>query len=436
MACHHLSERPSRLHPLGRLTRLGFTVSLFCWTALTGCARKTDTGAGDWRAEIDSVGTTVTVRTVSGSVWGAFPALIEEASIGTADGEEAYLLGEVTGLAISDGRILILDASVPTVRMYDRNGHHFRDIGRGGSGPGEFQLPWSLEVDPPTGLIFVRDEMQARINVYLADGEFLQQIRLAHGLMTSIPMVISGDGLVFTPILLRLPTGLRDAWAAYSFEGAADDTVAAPVSAYAAPELEYLDDEGEPFTTVVPFSPEHLWTLTPDLAVAHGVSDAYRLEIRHRDGRVTVIERTVEPVPIEPEEQDWYRRRLTARIRRTDPGWNWRGEPIPDSKPFFDDLVPDREGRLWVLRRGPGIRLEEGNAAAETYDEFVAAPCWRESWTFDVFEVSGRFLGSVTVPDGFRSFPQPDIVGDRILCLVHDENDVPRVKRFRLDLER
>ncbi len=402
--------------------------------SLGGCTRGPDTSSGDWRAAIDSTGPVTTVRTLGGSVWGEGVRLIEDASIGLSEGEEPYLLGEVSGIAMADGRILILDLSVPVLRMYDRNGRHFRDIGGRGSGPGEFQMPWSLAVDPATGLIFVRDEMQARINVYLADGSFLEQIRLNHGIMTTTPLLISHSGLLYTPILIRTGTGVRDAYAGYYRDGTVGDTLTAPELDLTVPELEYLDDEGEPFTTTVPFSPEAHWTLTPDPAVVCGTADTYRFEIRRRDGRTTVIERAVDPVPLDPTEREWYRRRLTARIHRTDPGWSWRGEPIPGVKPFFDDLVPDHEDRIWVLRRGAGIHLATGNEDAQDYTEFLERPCWRDRYFFDVFETSGRFLGSVLLPDGFRPFPRPDVAGDTVLLLVHDNDGVPRVKRFRLDL--
>lgn len=58
-----------------------------------------------WRASIDTVGSFTTVRTLSGSVWQDTASLLEEASIGALEGTEAYLLGNVVGVAAQGDRI-------------------------------------------------------------------------------------------------------------------------------------------------------------------------------------------------------------------------------------------------------------------------------------------------------------------------------------------
>ncbi len=407
-------------------------VSIALVASTPGCARDTSTESGDWEAVTETVGNVTTVRTTSGSVWGDYVHLVEEASIGVADGESPYVLGNVTGMIASEDRICVLDWSVPVLRMYNSEGRHLKDIGRAGDGPGEFRMPWSLNLDTSTGQIFVRDDGQARINVYSPEGVPVEHLRLGFGLMTTDPMVITGEGIVYTPALIRGAAERRDAMVAYTLKGAAGDTILAPQFNYEAPSVEYLDDEGEPTSTEVPFTPAGIWALTPDLAVVSGMNNKYRFEIRHRDGSVTVIERNVEPVSLFPEERDWYRRRLIASIHRTDPGWSWKGAPLPDTKPFFDDLIPDRTGRIWVLRQGEGVHLEEGNEGAESYREFRDSPCWRNSHFFDVFEITGRFLGSIEAPEGIRGYPIPFIMDDLVLLHVQDRDGVSRVKRYHL----
>jgi len=307
------------LHPaLSLVHRTLASIALIA--SMSGCARDTGTETGDWQAVTETAGNTTTVRTISGSVWGDRAHLVEEASIGVAEGEDPYILGNVSGMVASEDRIYLLDWSVPVLRMYDVEGQHLKDIGRAGSGPGEFLMPWSLNVNISNGQVFVRDGSQMRINVYSPEGETLGHIGLRFGLMTTDPMVITSEGLVYTPALIRGVTGRRDAMVAYTLEGAAGDTIMAPEFDYESLTVEYLDDEGEPVDDEVPFAPSGIWALTPDLEIISGIANEYRLEIRQRDGNVTLIERTVEPVPIYPEEKDWYRRRLIANIHRTDPG--------------------------------------------------------------------------------------------------------------------
>jgi hypothetical protein len=56
------------------------------------------------------------------------------------------------------------------------------------------------------------------------------------------------------------------------------------------------------------FAPSVAWALAPDETVIAGASHEYRFEIRRPDGSVTVVERRYTPVPIDPDERDWWRR--------------------------------------------------------------------------------------------------------------------------------
>ncbi|HUG40320.1 MAG TPA: hypothetical protein VMM12_07540, partial [Longimicrobiales bacterium] len=67
----------------------------------------------------DTLGDTVVVRTVAGSVWGAPRPLEPELRIGAFEGEDEYMLGDVAGFAVApDGAIYIYDRQVPALRKY------------------------------------------------------------------------------------------------------------------------------------------------------------------------------------------------------------------------------------------------------------------------------------------------------------------------------
>jgi hypothetical protein len=119
--------------------------------------------------------------------------------------------------------------------------------------------------------------------------------------------------------------------------------------------------------------------------------------------------------------------------RVVEPGWVWNGPPIPDQKPAYSHLVGDHDGRIWVARPGPGRRLAGGTEDSRDPRDFLFNPLWRDRTLVDVFDVDGRYLGPVRVPDGLRfSIPRPDIRGDRVVAVVVDEDGVQRVKRYRL----
>ncbi len=56
----------------------------------------------------------------------------------------------------------------------------------------------------------------------------------------------------------------------------------------------------------------------------------------------------------------------------------------------------------------------------------------RESRLFDVFEIDGAFLGSVTVPDAMQFTPAPVIAGDTLWAVIRAESGEQRVVRYRL----
>ena len=74
-------------------------------------------------------------------MWGGNATLEEEASIGVEAGDEAYMLGEVTGVAVYHDRIYVADQQVPAVRVYDGAGRFQGNVGGEGAGPGEYRRP-------------------------------------------------------------------------------------------------------------------------------------------------------------------------------------------------------------------------------------------------------------------------------------------------------
>jgi hypothetical protein len=154
--------------------RYGMTI--ICAIAATACAGEgASGGAASWRAVADTVADTITVRTVSGSVWGDTATLVEEVRIGTMEGADEYIIGDARSIAVgNEGRIYLLDRQVPVVRAYSADGTYLFDAGREGGGPGEYERPDGMNT-LPDGRVVVRDPGASRVVVFSADGEFLEQ---------------------------------------------------------------------------------------------------------------------------------------------------------------------------------------------------------------------------------------------------------------------
>jgi hypothetical protein len=401
---------------------------------VASCTPASSGPEGDWVREETVEGEVTTVHTLSGSVWGAPARLIQEASIGEAEGEEHYLLGDVSSLCADDERIFVLDMQVPTLRVYDRAGRWLQDIGRSGGGPGELSRPTSVRVSPVDGRIFIRDGSQGRLNVYTGAGDPLETWPLRSGFMTSRQLVMAPDGALYTyiPGMFDPQTqGFRYAYARLGPEGTTSDTLRSPYYGF---EEATIEARGENMfiSNPVPFSPRERWELSPLRTWVGGISTDYRFDVHFPDGRITRIEKTWERIPVDPDERSWHRSRAVANMRGMVPGWAWNGPEPGQVKPPFDGFLTDGEGRIWVLRQGAGVMDPEAPPAPDNLADFYARPRWKEAWFVDVFDHRGRFMGSLDIPPGFETYPQPWIEGEDVIALVTGEDDVPRVKRFRL----
>jgi hypothetical protein len=412
------------------------TTVLLLALALPGLAAACSAGGGEgggWVAEVVTEGK---VRTVRGSVWGAPARLMVEASIGGESEEEGKILGRVVSVAADSERIYVLDMQIPAVRIYDSQGVHLFDIGRAGSGPGEFRQPTSLAIDTGNGRLFVRDGSEGRINVYDRNGGFLETWRLNIGMQTHRPMVLTDEGRLFTPLVVNDPRhGMIGRWGmvACGPHGTTGDTLCPPELPFREAELMAVRN-GRIKSSRVPFSSTYAWSMSGSGAMLAGVSEDYRLRVRHPDGRTTIIEKAWQPIPVLPEEKAWHRRAIVADMNRWLPDWAWNGPQIPDQKPAFSDLVSDRNGRIWVVRPGPGECLPGGADDTDDPQAYFMNPLWRDTPLVDVFLETGEYLGRVEVPRGIEWFlPVPCIDGDSAVAAVEGQG-VLRVKRFRLQV--
>jgi hypothetical protein len=406
-------------------------------TAAGGCSSGTTGGEAGWRHEIVEGEGVRTVRTLGGSVWGNGARLVEEVSVGVETGPDEYMLGSVWGLCLDDERIYVLDTAVPALRLYDRQGRYLKDIGRKGAGPGEFDRPMSVRVDPGTGRIFVRDDPQGRLTVYDGGGNPLDTWPTQSGFQTSEQMVLTPAGDVYTPVFI--PSEDKDVMWERGLRrmgplGAPGDTLRVPRLPFDEWVIE-IRTESSWIRNTVPFSPSFEERVLPSLDVVLGVSTDYRFELRHRDGSRTVIEKVDwDKVPVEAAEARWHRGAAAANMRDMEPGWAWNGPEVPSYKPPFSGFLADDRGRIWVWSPGPGLHVEGCDEDPKDARSYRSDPCWKETWRFDIFDHQGRYLGRVPLPAGMDDFPEPYIHGDCMVALVTGPDEVPRVKVYRLEV--
>ena len=389
----------------------------------------------DWRVAVDTVGDTITVRTLSGSVWGDTAYLEPEVSIGMLEGPDEYLIGSPRALAVGrDGTIFLLDRQVLAVRAYRPDGTHLRDIGREGGGPGEFRNPDGMTT-LPDGRVLVRDPGNARIAVFDSAGNYRQQWPLSGGFNTSRRFYADTAGNSYAMVLLERDAAVTE-WtyglARYDPAGSIRDTVQAPRWAFE-PARVVASQEGNTSVSSVPFTPRATWTFSPMGYMVGGLSTEYRIDLFRFGAPLLRFERDWTPVPVLPAEADERIRRQTAQFQRDFGGWRWNGPAVPDTKPPFRDIIVSEDGSVWVLTSQRGVAtMTEAEVREEEARTRLPPIRYEEPPAFDVFAPDGRFLGPVRVPSSFSTFPEPIMRGDTVWALTRDELDVASVVRFRL----
>jgi hypothetical protein len=388
-----------------------------------------------WQTTRDTVGDTIIVRTVSGSAWGS-AQLVEEVRIGVLDGPEEYTFGRISAIDTGpDGTLYVLDPQGPHLRMYSPDGTYLGAIGREGEGPGELKQPDSGLALLGDGRILVRDPGNARITVFGPEGEYETEWRIRGGMFTSTPLYVDRAGNVYLFVFEFEEDGTRFSFVRFGSDGQPGDTIPYPTSERRPPRLtaEFTDgDNRSSSSTGVPFWPELVSTLSLDGEFVIGDAERYSIDVPRGAG-VLRIQRDADPVSVSAGERANQRARITHNMRQTEPGWDWDGPAIPDTKPIFQNMMMDKDGRLWVhlyaeAERIPDDEIDRPDPASDDPPPLE----WREPTRFDVFDTDGTYLGPIEAPRGFARSPRPAIEGDRVWAVVRDELDVPYVVRFRI----
>ncbi len=400
---------------------------------LTACGTDTDAAGAFPETVVETIGDTTVVRTLSGSVWGTEATLVPEITIGQLDGPEEYLFGSVRSIAVADdGTVHVLDLQAQHVRVFDSLGVYVETLGRRGEGPGEFTEAEAVAA-LPDGRVAVRDPENQRVTLFGPGPGEIAEWRYTGGVSTFSPLYVDTRGRthLVTGDLSRLDELVMEI-IVLGPDGMHLDTLPEPSSDYVAPVVRAEAPGGLSVTYGVPFSPRFHWTIHPSGHFLTGLSTDYRIDLGRDDG-VLRIERSQDPVAASDAERAYQRDLTVTRIRRSLPGWDWDGPPIPRHKPFFRALRAGRDGRIWVRLSAEGRQVDNPDHDPDDPASFPVT--WEEDTRYDVFDPDGTYLGVVVAPDEFTSFPVPVFGSDHVWAVAVDEQGVQRVVRYRIRRE-
>lgn len=311
---------------------------------------------------------------------------------------------DVRGVVVDqEGRIYVLEASVPEVRVFDRAGGFIRRIGRRGRGPGEFVYANGLAFTP-AGDLLVYDPRADRVTVFDTAGGLVATHPL---MMTSFGYLWQGgldsNGRVLDRQRARVDTSFTPVIRRFDPATGRSDTLAMPECRVAgAPNYSFPQGfMGVPYaagayTLLEPAG--WVWCANTSAALA------WRIPLEGGAATDTFTSAAV-PAPVSPAERDSAiasveKFKETAGPAELDYGL------IPALKPVLEAVDLDREGRVWMRVRdsaGPAIHL---------------------------FAPDRRWVARIRHDLHLSPWHQLAIRGDTVVAVARDSLDVPMIVRF------
>ena len=358
----------------------------------------------------------------------------DDLTIGAVEGNPDYLFGSIAGVCVaSDGQIVVVDAQVGSVRVFDAAGALQQIFGGFGEGPGELGATLAGCFVGPGDTVAIPDLQLYRVSRYLLDGTVVGSVPfdLADGVPLRWGMRTDGRLVAQLRFGLLDPTspGTSDALVVEDADGTLQTRwIDLPPSEVIA------RTDGRPRYTLL--APQAAWTMAADGGAWVSGGREYHLTRYGVTGAPTMsVTRPADPQPV----TDVDRTVIAGAIEETFPPGLvanvMGGVNVSATFPFVYALATGPDQTLWVRRyRPPSTPPSDPNASVDAgpvnAEVFLADPTLRlGSPDWDVFDADGRYLGVVTLPEGFEPVT---FATDAIYGVWRDAMGVEYVKRLRV----
>lgn len=403
-----------------RRALLGLIVALAaaCDASATGDGRPASgssdaPGSGEVSVR-DSAGVTVVENRGGGRAEGRAWSLEPVRIVGAREGEAAF--GRVSSVDLGrGGELYVLDRQSGKVTVWDAVGRPVRSLGGLGDGPGEFRTPTFVRA-LEDGRVVVGEAYPARIHRFAADGSLRESVRVRPGKGGPPILAVMGDWRVTRSGLARVrlsymspshTEGTPVLVGTVGSDGAVADTLLTWTSATTPARLPTI------------FGAEWSWDLAEDGGLVASPGDRYELRRYDPEGGLRrLVRRRVEAIPTTEAMTDRAVERFFERFADTDvpqatlASLRDRLEVAPTLPPVQGIHLAEPGGELWVE-----VPTPERTGQVE------------EAGAYDVFAPSGRFVGRVEAPEGFRLHGVRD---DRAYGVWTDELGVEYARVYRV----
>jgi hypothetical protein len=340
---------------------------------IMSCSKDKTAKKVEWNGEVEIKNNTKIVRNPSNSVYGEITFELEEdLSIGRED-DDNYLFYDPRNIAVDEqGNIFILERGNCRIQKFDKNGNYLQTIGKKGQGPGELERPYSLFLDKNNN-IYVSD--RRKIHFFNHTGEFVKTVPLSDQVND---FWVSPEGNIFGLITTRVERERTKFVVKMNSEGKILENIAqfAEVSQV----MRKSGNVVQTFSITHSYNPSLYLVFSNDYRIFYGDSSEYSFSRINLDGEVELIVQKEEPFhSISQKEKDKIYEGFSELMKQWPEGVVEDAVQFPAHRPFFDRILIDDKGRIFIRKVKPVL------------DE-------TENVEFDIFNSEGYYLYSAILP--------------------------------------
>jgi hypothetical protein len=328
--------------------------------------------------------------------------LVYERTVQPAEGSAGVLENPGGILLLNDGRLLEWDFRTPVINLYDAQGLFVRRLGRAGAGPGEFRATAPAMFHDT---LVVNDPRLGRMTLMSLTGSVIRTVPTVCCDAFALNVDDRGRARIHTT---KVVNGVfRSTWIGVDLTGRRVDSIPSPQAI--TPRTWTVKEGAGESVFNVPFAGQNVVQFLRDGSMIYGATDQAQW-LRSSNGIDTVQIFTIRgtaPVRIPEAQRDSMFRLVTRTERlRAIAG----ASDIPHVYPLWRRMDVDGRDDLWIMLGG-----DYGTPILGFY----------------VLDRASTLLG--TVPSPFKSATFISWAGDRVAVEDTDDNDLPRIRIFRVD---
>ncbi len=318
--------------------------------------------------------------------------LEEEMAWGQKTDSQDHFFASIRALQVDEaGNIYVLDPKDCQIKIFHKEGKFVQAVSRKGQGPGEIQLPLTMEISGGDTLVLY-DMGKTCFSLFSLSGEFIRQKSAAEYLyLIRVRPDHSGHYIVQTPVRTPEKTEYQILLLDSDFE--------------LINEVVSIEEKRTPSGIISMLSPQVYYMVTREGHILFGYTKNYELQLLDQKGSLLKkIIKDYEPLPVTREVKERMIKERFEELGGLPEGYKTE---FPDQYPPFRYFILDSEERIFV----------------RTYEKSEDG-----DYIFDIFDPEGRYLGSRPLPD------RPAVLKDgKLYTIEEDAEGYPLVKRYRFN---